>query len=112
MDNTENKIATVEKDLMYFEKMINGAEKLIRPWKVAVLALITCCALTVGAFIWYLNQYDFTGTSTIEATGIYALVDSDGNVIAEDVTPEMWEKYERWLADNGNGQKDSNQEED
>lgn len=35
-----------------------------------------------------MNQYDFTGTSSQIATGVYAVVDSDGNIIANDLAPE------------------------
>ena len=42
---------------------------------------------TIGMFIWYLNQYDFSGTTTTtnSAEGVYAIIDSEGNVIASDL---------------------------
>lgn len=42
---------------------------------------------TIGMFIWYLNQYDFSSTTTTtnSASGVYAIVDSEGNVIASDI---------------------------
>jgi ATP-dependent Zn protease len=57
------------------------------------VALISCLAsilMVVGICFWYLNQYDFTGgnTETTSATGVYALIDSEGNVIGTDLTPE------------------------
>jgi hypothetical protein len=39
----------------------------------------------IGGFLAYLNQYDFSSTVTQSAEGTYAIVDSDGNIIAEDV---------------------------
>lgn len=42
---------------------------------------------TISIFIWYLYQYDFSGT--IEQTGIYTIVDSDGNVISSDIDQEQ-----------------------
>lgn len=53
-----------------------------------VVSAICAILLVVGGFIWYLNQYDFESTSTQVASGVYAVVDSDGNVIANDLTPE------------------------
>jgi len=29
-----------------------------------IIALVVAWALTIGAFIWYLNQYDFSGETT------------------------------------------------
>ena len=45
----------------------------------------------VGVFVWYLNQYDFTSDQTV--SGVYALVDSDGNVVAQDITPEEYQQF-------------------
>lgn len=57
--------------------------------KVVAIAIVAVLAV-VGGFLWYLNQYDFSSTSTITQTaeGVYALVDSEGNTIAWDITPE------------------------
>ena len=43
--------------------------------------------IIVAAFLLYLYQYDFT--STIEQTGIYTIVDSNGNVISSDIDQEQ-----------------------
>ena len=55
---------------------------------VAMLAVL----LVVAGFLWYLNQYDFSATSTETITntaeGVYAIIDSDGNVIGSDYTAE------------------------
>ncbi len=56
--------------------------------------------LIVFGFLLYLNQYDFTSTtSTITNTdtvntaeGVYAVIDSSGNVIASDLTSEEIER--------------------
>ena len=47
--------------------------------------------------MWYLNQYDFSATSTITneystvqtAEGVYAVIDSAGNVIGHDLSAEQ-----------------------
>ena len=59
---------------------------------VATIAVVAFCAIlmVVAGFLWYLNQYDFsaTTTETITAEGVYAIVDSEGNVIGSDFTAE------------------------
>lgn len=53
-------------------------------WLIALIAV-----MFIG-FLVYLYQYDFSGS--IEQNGIYTLVDSDGNIISSDVTPEQMEE--------------------
>lgn len=50
--------------------------------------------LIVSGFLLYLNQYDFSSTTTTtnSAEGVYAIVDSEGNVITSDLTPEDIER--------------------
>ena len=57
----------------------------------------------IGAYIWL--QYDYT--STIEATGVYNLVDSQGNVLTSDISPDDVIRILEVL-DDGNGTEDSN----
>lgn len=54
-----------------------------------IAGLMVMISLIVGAFLLYLYQYDFSGT--IEQSGVYTLIDSDGNVISSDITPEQME---------------------
>lgn len=59
-----------------------------------VMAAFASLLLVVGVFIWYLNQYDFSATSTITndystvqtAEGVYAVIDGEGNVIGQDLS--------------------------
>lgn len=67
------------------DRQLVGLRKILIGTVVGALCAIL---LTVGVFIWYLNQYDFESTSTQIASGVYAVVDSDGNIIASDLTPE------------------------
>lgn len=57
-----------------------------------VVALVGIAGVT-GGFLWYLNKYDFSSTSATytDADGVYTLVDSEGNVISADLTPEELE---------------------
>lgn len=70
-------------------KQIQGLHRVI-----ATITAIALCAvlLVVAGFLWYLNQYDFsateTFTETVTAEGVYAIVDSEGNVIGSDFTAE------------------------
>lgn len=68
-------------------KLIIQKDKTIK--FIITLFLIVILSI-VGVFIWYLNQYDFTSEQT--GSGVYALVDSDGNVVAQDITPEEYKK--------------------
>lgn len=77
--------------------------------------LIVIFAIVAG-FLLYLNQYDFSGTEeyNYEASGVYALVDSEGNVVAQDLTPEEITRIMEVLNINGNsegdGQEDPNKD--
>lgn len=53
-----------------------------------VLAAFLLVFAMAGVFIWYLNQYDFTSTSTYSAEGTYALIDSNGNALGYDISAE------------------------
>lgn len=55
--------------------------------------MLTVVLIVVG-FLLYLNQYDFLSSEeyNFEATGVYALIDSEGNVIAQDLTPDEMTK--------------------
>lgn len=59
---------------------------------VIIVALIGVAGV-VGGFLWYLNQYDFSSTSSSykDANGVYAIIDSEGNVISSDLTKEELE---------------------
>ena len=67
--------------------------------------LIVLAGLIVGGFLLYLYQYDFSGT--IEQSGIYTLVDSNGNVISSDITPEQMEDILKII--NGENKDNKNQ---
>ena len=58
------------------------------------------------AFVWLWNQYDYE--SSTELSGVYNLVDSEGNVVSYDLDPEdvirIMQELER-----GKNQKDQNQ---
>lgn len=63
--------------------------------------------IMVLSFIWYLNQYDFT--ASVEQSGVYTLMDSQGNVISSDLTAEDIIQIEEIL-ERGKNQGDEKQE--
>ena len=91
------------------DKQIQGLHKVI-----ATITAIALCAilLVVAGFLWYLNQYDFTSTETVtenvtnSAEGVYAIIDSDGNVISSDLTAEEIQALLEGVITDGNGEND------
>lgn len=84
-------------------------------WFKIAFAMLLAWLVTIGVFVWYLNQYDFssTTTETNEATGVYAIVDSDGNVIASDLQSADVAQLLKGLNDgNRTKNQNSNQVED
>lgn len=77
-----------------------------------VCGCIVAVMLTVGGFLWYLNQYDFSTeeTTTYTSTGVYSLIDSEGNVIANDLTPEEIEQLMEVSLSDGTSDENNDQE--
>jgi hypothetical protein len=46
----EKTVDMVERDISYFDKMVAGAEKIVRPWKIAVIWLII--AFMLSNLVW------------------------------------------------------------
>lgn len=83
-------------------------DKLSRNLLVALCGSLLGIVLIVVSFLLYLNQYDFTSSEIIEATGVYTLVDSEGNVVAQDLSPEDIEAIMEVI--DGKDPSNSNQE--
>lgn len=62
--------------------------------------------ITVISFVWLWNQYDYESSN--ELSGVYNLVDSEGNVISSDIAPEDVIRILEGLY-SGENQKDTNQ---
>ena len=74
-------------------------EQINRMHKNFIRVVASCIAailLVIAGFLIYLNQYDFSSTTSSwignSAEGVYAIIDSDGNVISSDLTPEQIEE--------------------
>ena len=74
---------------------------------IKVICGVVAAVLVVVAG--YLNQYDFGSTTTTNTTGVYTLVDSQGNVVATDLTAD---EIEEVIKSYGTNHADSNQIED
>ena len=107
MEQTKDFIAT---ELLSELKQENARkDSQIKRLQYILLGAFCCMLALVGMFIWYLNQYDFTSTKTTTqiAEGVYALVDSEGNTIAWDITPEEAQALMEIIA-NGEGVENAN----
>lgn len=83
--------------------------QLTKQYMYTIFGFIILVLIIVVSFLLYLNQYDFTGTDsyTYESNGVYALIDSNGNVIAQDFTQEELESIMEVLDLNGNSEENS-----
>ena len=93
---------------------INFATEILRQLKDTIrrqwimLIIVLCLwATTIGAFLLYLNQYDYS--TSYEATGVYALIDSNGNIVAQDVTDEQLKAFTEWWDINGDSQENNDE---
>lgn len=100
----------VKRDSLAME-LLSELKTQTKRWFTAFIVTV-CIALgviggIVGGFIWYLNQYDYV--SSIEQNGIYTLIDSEGNVISADITPEQMKEILEII---NNGKNESNSQTD
>lgn len=90
------------------ERKERQIHRLNKTLAVTVIAALIAVLLVVAGFLWYLNQYDFSATSTETITntaeGVYAIVDSDGNVIGSDFTAEEIQQFLEGVT--GDGESD------
>lgn len=88
--------------------------RLYKVLAIVVVAALTSVLITIGGFLWYLYQYDFVATTTETVTntaeGVYAVVDSDGNIIGQDLTAEEIQKLmEEVTSSDGESYTNNNQ---
>ena len=91
MENRDN-VKEEEENKVFSYELLSDARDNNERWFKAFIAMVKvnvaellAIVIVVLAFVWYLNQYDFT--SSIEQNGVYTLIDSEGNVISSDITP-------------------------
>lgn len=104
----ELKESNARKDALIVQQNKNIL-RIVCGFVIAILAI-------VAGFLLYLNQYDFVSTDEFtydyDATGVYALVDSEGNVIAQDLTPQEIERIMEVINNNGESTQDGHGQED
>lgn len=77
------------------------AYSLIVLLKRVIFAFVILVIIIVGGFLVYIGNLNSGEYSSIDTTGVYNLVDSEGNVIATDLTAEDIEAIVEML--NGEG---------
>lgn len=82
-----------------------------KDFKHMIYGFLVVIFAIVAGFLLYLNQYDFSSSTeySYEATGVYALVDSEGNVIAQDLTPSEIELIMEVLSTYGESESNGSQ---
>ena len=75
------------------------AYSLITLLKRVIIGFIILVILIVAGFLFYIGQMKNSNYKNVDATGVYNLVDSEGNVIATDLTKEDIEKIAELLND-------------
>lgn len=90
--------------------LIKGNHKTNRlPW-IALFVVIILWFATICAGIWLWNQYDTVASYEYEANGVYAFIDSSGNIVAQDFNENELEAFKEWINNNGNSKSDDNKE--
>lgn len=75
------------------------AYSLITLLKRVIIGFIILVTLIVAGFLFYIGQIKNSSYKNVDATGVYNLVDSEGNVIATDLTQDDVEKIVELLND-------------
>lgn len=75
-----------------------------RLWRLCICWAVSVIVI-VCAFVWLWNQYDYE--SSTELSGVYNLVDSQGNVVSSDLSPD---DVLRILEELNNGQYQTDQD--
>ena len=75
------------------------AYSLITLLKRVIIGFIILVILIVAGFLFYISQMKNSSYENVDATGVYNLVDSEGNIIATDLTKEDIEKIVELLND-------------
>lgn len=83
------------------DRKFNQIKDLQKIVATVVISALCTVLIVVAGFLWYLSLYDYTSTETVTNTaeGFYAIVDSEGNVISSDLTPEEIETFIGTVAD-------------
>lgn len=97
------------KEKSFAMELILNARNDAKRWFIVAMTILFMWLVTIAGFLLYLNQYDYTSTQSYEANGIYALIDSEGNMIAQDISQETWDKFTEWWKVYGEGKSNDNE---
>lgn len=107
MSGVENQIKSLDKKMEEYS-MTWLLAKNAKMWFIVAMTILVLWFATIGTFVWYLSQYDYTSTVENDAKGIYAIIDSNGNIISQDISPEMYQTFLEWWELNGDSKNEGN----
>ena len=81
MENKELKTPESVPYIVYESELARSERHIKRLWIALILAIV-CIVVCVGAFLWYLNQYDYVSNETVTVDG----ADGVANYIGKDGT--------------------------
>lgn len=86
---------------MHMARKDRNIKHCIIGWALSIIAI-------VGLFVFLWLQYDYSSSSKVEASGVYNLVDSEGNVLTSDISPDDVIRILETLNGNSKGNTDTN----
>ncbi len=72
-------------------------------WLIGVVCLLICVMGVVHS-VYIFNSSKNNKNVTYNSNGVNILIDSNGNIIVEDVTPEEWKNFLKWKEEQENGE--------
>ena len=92
------------------ERKERQIKRLSKTVAITVISALLAVLMVIAGFLLYLNQYDFSATTTETYTntaeGVYAMIDSEGNVISSDLTYEDVQDILKGVTVDGESNKD------
>lgn len=89
------------------DKRLQEKDKLI--WRIILAASIMIVSIVAG-FLIYINQYDFSSYTMQQADGVYAIIDSEGNVITSDLTKDQLQQLMGGMYGESNGSESAQED--
>lgn len=74
-------VKEIEKDRSFAWELIANSRKDSKRWFIALLVVLSMWFATIGVFIWYINQYDYTSYEVKSEDGGNAnYIGQDGDI--------------------------------
>lgn len=106
MDEEKAKCDSIGLTTEIFRELKEQNKRLATTLRTCIISFGVAIVLVVSGFLIYLYQYDFSGN--VEQTGIYTLVDSQGNVISSDIDQDQLKEILSVLNGYDKGDKEKN----